>query len=99
MFYVNRAKEGFRRLLLPFYLVVFTIAGSLVSLLLGQILDVLGAISALITLIAALIVLLVWIVSCFVELFTAVDYINKANVIIAESITHRVSSIDDMNKK
>ena len=99
LFYVNRAKEGFRRLLLPFYLLVFSIAGSLASLLLSMVWDVLGSIAAAITVIAVLAIFLFWFISCFVELFSAVDYVNKANESIAEAIAQRVSNVDDRKKQ
>ena len=96
LFYVNRAKEGFRRLLMPFYILILTVLGGIVSLLLGVVWDVLAQIFAVIAVIIILALFLGWFFSCFIELFSAVDYVNTANKVIAEAIAQRVASVDEV---
>ena len=99
LFYVNRPQEGFRRLLMPFLLIALAVLGGFVVVLLGKIWDILATVAGAILVIALLGLFLVWFFSCFIELFSAVYYVNKANKFIAEAITQRVASVDEIKKK
>ena len=98
LFYVNRARDGFRRLLMPTYILLFLLAGSLLSIVFGKISEFLGGMLGVITLVLVFVMTLSWWLSCFVELFSAVECVNSANIIIAEAIAQRVLDVDDSKK-
>lgn len=83
---------------MPTYILLFLLAGSLLSIVFGKISEFLGGMLGVITLVLVFVMTLSWWLSCFVELFSAVECVNSANTIIAEAIAQRVLDVDDSKK-
>ena len=84
---------------MPFYIIILAVLGGIVVALIDLIWDVLATVVFAIVAIALLGLVFGWVFSCFIELFSAVDYVNKANKVVAEAIAQRVANVDEIKKK
>lgn len=99
LFYINRPRDGYRRLLMPYYIFVVSILGGIITVIASWIWETLGAIILVILVVVLIVLILALIISCFVELFSAVHNVSLANIEIAKGLAERISAIDDNAKK
>lgn len=100
LFYTNRPKDGFRRLLVPFYFSLLLLVQSLVGIpfrmmMMGDFMAGAWSVICVITLLG----FIIWWLFIFVfELINASDIVRSANIDISKGLSQRVGALDEIKK-
>ena len=96
LFYTNRPKDGFRRLLVPFYFSLLVLFQRLAGMMMmGHFIAGAWLVFCVITLLG----FIIWWLSIFVfELINASDIVRSANINISKGLSERVGALDEINR-
>ncbi len=98
LFYTNRPKDGFRRLLVPLYFTLLVLVLRWVGIpmmMMGDFMADAWSVIRVITLLG----FIIWWLSIFVfELINASDIVRSANINISKGLSERVGALDEIKK-
>ena len=98
LFYANKPKDGFRRLLVPLYFFLLLLVQGLGSIPMTMMGDFMAGVWGVICL-ATLLGFVVWWSFVFVfELINASDIVRSANIEISKGLSERVGALDESKK-